>query len=80
MIIHSHNDEESSKEKTYWINKTMTIKAKTYLLKCTRLEKVLCLGSDLFAISENIRVNQIKVSEMGKQYDILCIIFHTEKK
>ena len=49
----------------------MTIKAKTYLLKGTRLEKALRLVSDLFAISENIRVNQIKVSEMGKQYDIL---------
>ena len=67
MIIYSLNDEESSKEKTYWINKAMTIKAKTYLLKCTRLEKVLCLVSDLFAISENIRVSQIKVSETGKQ-------------
>ena len=66
--------------KKYWINKTMTIKAKTYLLKCTRLEKVLCLVSDLFAIAENIRVNKLKVSEMGKEYDILRILCHTEKK
>ena len=66
--------------KKYWINKTMTIKAKTYLLKCTRLEKVFCLVSDLFAIAENIRVNKLKVSEMGKQYDILRILCHTEKK
>lgn len=53
---------------------------KAPFLKCTRLEKVLYLVSDLFAISENIRVSQIKVSEMGKQYDILRILCHTEKK
>ena len=78
MIIYNCNDEESSKkilDKQNHDNQN-----KTYLLKCTRLEKVFCLVSDLFAIAENIKVNKLKVSEMGKQYDILRILCHTEKK
>ena len=34
----------------------------------------------LFLKLENIGLNKIKVSEMGKYFDVLRIICHTEKK
>ena len=43
-------------------------------------EKDLCLVSDVFLKLENIKPNKIKVSEMGKYFDVLRIICHTEKK
>ena len=39
-----------------------------------------CLVSDAFLKLENIKPNKIKVSEMGKYFDVLRIICHTEKK
>ena len=37
-------------------------------------------SSDAFLKLENIEPDKIKVSEMGKYFDVLRIICHTEKK